>query len=318
MIRFLSIAFFTMLLSIIASAQNPYAVSSYSETDKKPEKKKSAFAQKYNFINPADWKQGMNFIAIPPDGIFDLKLIPYGQYGSGTISAKKFAWKRFVFERLEEKDTGQSIKWTSFVFRCDTSLYEFLYKRGGIESIKSNVDPPSVMGLIYTDEIDNAKKELLGKYLYILSNVWYKDTEEGNESPDIQQKFVKVKVVSIGSGDYIGPVKILFESSSGLRYHKKVRLSGINTANLTSLDQFDDVFSFSDPKLKYPKISAATWSLIQKSEVKIGMSEQESILSWGEPEKINTNISLYGSSEQWVYSGRYLYFKAGKVVHIQE
>lgn len=49
------------------------------------------------------------------------------------------------------------------------------------------------------------------------------------------------------------------------------------------------------------------WDAILREVIKVGFTEEMTILSWGEPEKINR--STYG--DQWVYSGQYLYFENG-------
>lgn len=56
----------------------------------------------------------------------------------------------------------------------------------------------------------------------------------------------------------------------------------------------------------------------RKLGVHIGMSQQDVLWSqWGKPKKINTTTTKYGTREQWVYDGGYLYFEDGKLVTIQ-
>lgn len=60
---------------------------------------------------------------------------------------------------------------------------------------------------------------------------------------------------------------------------------------------------------------------MNKSGPKIGMTDNEVIneTSWGKPEDINKTTTVYGTSEQWVYSGyKYLYFDDGILTTIQE
>lgn len=56
-----------------------------------------------------------------------------------------------------------------------------------------------------------------------------------------------------------------------------------------------------------------------KPGVKIGMTSKTVLenTSWGKPIRINTTTTKYGSTEQWVYGGGYIYFKNGKVTGIQ-
>jgi hypothetical protein len=52
--------------------------------------------------------------------------------------------------------------------------------------------------------------------------------------------------------------------------------------------------------------------------VSIGMTQEEVLQSmWGKPQKVNKTINGYGTSEQWVYDGGYLYFDNGKLTTIQ-
>ncbi|WP_433947024.1 hypothetical protein [Paenibacillus sp. SN-8-1] len=66
------------------------------------------------------------------------------------------------------------------------------------------------------------------------------------------------------------------------------------------------------------KLEARTQKL-SDSEPQIGMTQQEVESSkWGKPKKINTTITKYGKSEQWVYDNyRYVYFDDGIVSSIQ-
>ena len=58
--------------------------------------------------------------------------------------------------------------------------------------------------------------------------------------------------------------------------------------------------------------------LILKGYVRIGMSKQMCIESWGEPKNINKTTGNYGIHEQWVYENdSYLYFENGKLTTIQ-
>lgn len=58
--------------------------------------------------------------------------------------------------------------------------------------------------------------------------------------------------------------------------------------------------------------------LIYSHKVKIGMTKEECIDSWGRPIKINSTTNAYGTSEQWVYSKGYLYFDGNILRSIQE
>jgi hypothetical protein len=58
--------------------------------------------------------------------------------------------------------------------------------------------------------------------------------------------------------------------------------------------------------------SAAT--RILDGKIWMGMTEQMLLESWGQPDDINTTVTRYGTSKQFVYGlGRYVYVENGKV-----
>jgi len=56
---------------------------------------------------------------------------------------------------------------------------------------------------------------------------------------------------------------------------------------------------------------------IKEGKVKIGMSSEQVIVSWGKPNKINKSIGSWGVHEQWIYRGQYLYFENGLLTSLQ-
>ena len=65
------------------------------------------------------------------------------------------------------------------------------------------------------------------------------------------------------------------------------------------------------------KYGVSVWKSMLAGDVFIGWTKDMCRLSWGAPNDINKTVSNNGSSEQWVYSGNYLYFKANKLTAIQ-
>jgi len=64
--------------------------------------------------------------------------------------------------------------------------------------------------------------------------------------------------------------------------------------------------------------AAAVAAEKRKEGVRIGRSKQDVLASsWGKPRKINSSHYAWGTSEQWVYDGGYLYFKNGVLESIQ-
>lgn len=89
-----------------------------------------------------------------------------------------------------------------------------------------------------------------------------------------------------------------------------------------SLDLFHNkliknAFSISEANQYKKKFGINNFSKILKGVVTIGMTKEMCTLSWGEPNSINETITAGKKSEQWVYSGNYLYFVNGVLTTIQ-
>ena len=62
---------------------------------------------------------------------------------------------------------------------------------------------------------------------------------------------------------------------------------------------------------------------ILKGIIKIGMTKDQVLASWGKPDDINKTVTQYNTHEQWVYNSgsyysRYLYFDGDQLTSWQE
>lgn len=57
------------------------------------------------------------------------------------------------------------------------------------------------------------------------------------------------------------------------------------------------------------KFGDENWNVILEEKVRVGMTEEMALLSWGPPEKVNHS----STGDQWVYKSQFLYFSAGKL-----
>lgn len=65
--------------------------------------------------------------------------------------------------------------------------------------------------------------------------------------------------------------------------------------------------------LKQPKWPKVVLDAVFKRQVRMGMSEEQAIAAWGQPEDIKNTVGRWGTHSQWVYSGSYLYFENHKL-----
>ncbi len=99
-------------------------------------------------------------------------------------------------------------------------------------------------------------------------------------------------------------------------------LKGVKTSVRFSDDiltnDFEQIFM---PRAEADKIikkyGQPIWKNILQGKVFIGWTKAMCKLSWGRPNDINKTITAYGTTEQWVYSGNYLYFSGNKLTAIQ-
>lgn len=57
---------------------------------------------------------------------------------------------------------------------------------------------------------------------------------------------------------------------------------------------------------------------MKKGQVWIGMNKEQAIFSRGRPKDVNRTVGSWGTKEQWVYNGVYLYFENGSLTSWQD
>lgn len=150
--------------------------------------------------------------------------------------------------------------------------------------------------------ISDARKVLLDKELYILTSAWF-DTDGQRIAG---RKFVPVKVTDVKPASEEFPIGIVFCDS--LRTAMLPVSAGL-TENKRS---FAAIFSFTDPKLKYPAITPENWYAIQNGLLRIDMTRDECRMSLGAPKDVDYGRSYSSTYERWTYTnGAYLIFEDG-------
>ena len=175
-------------------------------------------------------------------------------------------------------------------------------------------------GIAFLDEIDQARKDLIGKTFWILSSelVTYDEASEKYGSVKVK-KFSPVTVVDVVVGwRNEEPIRLILKSESGDEGYLDVNISGTNGSKmLVGFGHIDKHLSRVDPKKAYPW-PKPIWDTIQDEKVALGMTKEQVKMSWGEPKSIAQTVTAAGKSEQWVFgSGAYVYFTGGVVSGIQ-
>ncbi|HMB40370.1 MAG TPA: hypothetical protein VKM37_00230 [Balneolaceae bacterium] len=282
--------------------------------------KRSEIAKQFNFIPMWEWKKGMKFIPQEDeyDIGFDIPLKPYKSesYYAKNLKNSDYSGKIFEVDRVEERHVscprGDCIRtYVVFSVEGEDQLYEYEFTGSKSEMKNASSDAfQQISNLQYIGDILKARKLLIGKTFYIMTRMWRGDSASRNDC----RKYIPVKVLNIGfSNDDFNDTSIAFETSDGVKAYVDVTLGGTNIPSdykdSDVSNSFDELFSLDDPRRKY-KGRAEMWDAITRGVVKIGMTEDEVVWSWGSPEKINES---YPGPDQWVYDSKCLYFEGGKL-----
>ncbi|MDE6556471.1 MAG: hypothetical protein K2K55_05850, partial [Duncaniella sp.] len=139
---------------------------------------------------------------------------------------------------------------------------------------------------------------------YILSSLWRDDEDQPVEG----RKFVAVKIDSVSYGSTFYPLKVAFTDDRGV----SARVFLYPGAQTSTPRTFAGLFSFTDPRTRYPDISPENWALIIESRITAGMTPDECRLALGAPKEIDRVPTPALLREVWVYeNGIYLLFEDG-------
>lgn len=147
--------------------------------------------------------------------------------------------------------------------------------------------------------------KLTGKKYYILTSSWRDDADT---PVDGGRKFIPVTIDSVAPGNALFPIKVSFTDMDGRSARVFIHPGAKGDAPRT----FPRVFSFTDPRLRYPHIIPEHWQLIIDGRVTEGMTLEECRLSLGSPKEIERGANNSFFREAWLYeNGVYLLFEDG-------
>lgn len=104
-----------------------------------------------------------------------------------------------------------------------------------------------------------------------------------------------------GNADY--PLKVIAGGDS---------LFMVVSSRSSSARTFDNLFSLSNPRRRYPQISDKNWDLICRGKIAVDMTREECRLALGAPAEVDRDAAYNGIIERWTYeNGVYLVFTDG-------
>lgn len=181
---------------------------------------------------------------------------------------------------------------------------ELVYKVNRPMKALMETDRLNVPYTIQTDMVEDADRLMRGRRLYVLTSLWRDDRDNTLRA----RKYIAVKIDSVSPGGETFALKASFHDDEGAVGHLYFNpgAKGDNTRT------FSDLFSFSDPRQKYPQIEPETWESITRGRVAEGMTLLECRLALGAPKEITRGATTGYLREVWQYeNGIYLLFEDG-------
>lgn len=166
-----------------------------------------------------------------------------------------------------------------------------------------------IKGTYAISELNKAKK-LISKDIWIRQDDWkYRKQQLITENKNISYPvahFEKVKVVGVltkclGHSYGSKPFFLTVKKSSG-----EIGYIGYNDKNFYKDNPIDESWD------------KDIIDLIKAQKIIIGMTKEQILLSWGEPETKNRTVGSWGVHEQWIYGNKYLYFENDKLTSFQD
>ncbi|MCM1111179.1 MAG: hypothetical protein NC336_08225 [Clostridium sp.] len=161
------------------------------------------------------------------------------------------------------------------------------------------------------DMVGQASALLLGKTFYVMTSTWRDN--RGQTVPG--RKYIPVEITAVGPATEVSPVAVEFhavdEDARGIVMLDPRRHGGDPRA-------FASLFSFSDPRKRYPAIRDEAWRNITFGMVAPGMTRDECRLSLGSPADVTRSAGYSYLHEAWRYdTGMYLIFEDGILTSIK-
>lgn len=242
-----------------------------------------------------EWKPGKRFFVTDNKIrlIFGATASPYDSLGGKVIS--------FVDVREAPSIVGTSV--TDLTFAADDGR-RFVYRINRPLSAVMSQESLNVPFTIQESLVNQADSLMRGKKFYVMTRTWRDDSDNSVSG----RQFVEVNIDSVTPGNDIYPIKVSFTDLLGT----SARIFLHPGPRGHTPRSFPALFSFSDPRLKYPSVTDAVWENIINGRVAIDMTREECRLALGMPREVDRGADNSFLREVWLYeNGIYLVFEDG-------
>ncbi len=154
--------------------------------------------------------------------------------------------------------------------------------------------------------VDAVGARMLGNTYYIVTPDQY--TAGGTYAR--RRKYVPVTVTDVHPGTDVYPVAVTFAEAAG--EPSMVYMNVGSASSAVTSRTFASLFSLTDPRKRYPRISDEAWANIVANRVAEGMTTEECRLALGQPATVDRYSTGAFLIETWTYDGgSYLRFEDG-------
>lgn len=246
----------------------------------------------------AAWEAGKEFMVTDPR----ITRI-FGASASG-LKGDSLTGKVITFVAAAESPSPTGGTLTDLIFTAPGGNRRLTYRvNRPLERLLSD-STTEVPFTIQLSSVNEAAAKMEGNRYWILTSLWRDDAD----TPVKGRKFIPVTIDSVRAGNQLFPLKVAFTDPEG----HSARVFIYPGAKGDAARTFSRVFSFTDPRLRYPHISPEHWQLIVESRVTQGMTTEECRLALGTPKEVERGATNSFLREAWLYdSGVYLLFEDG-------
>ena len=247
---------------------------------------------------PAKWQPGKRFYVT--DSKISIIFTPQASEAADNLFGKEITYHGIV---PALSVTGEPASDVVFMSPSGQRLsYRVNYSRDTLLT-RRTLDIPFTVEM---SVVDSVAEKIRGKQYYITTPLWYDGI--GSQPAD-GLRHIPVEIESVLPGNTVFPLRVVFHPLGGTALYSVYMSIGDQR---TATRNFDTLFSITDPRTLYPRISDETWNLIVHSRVKDGMTRDECRLALGAPRTIGQRPTRGGMVEYWSYDdGLYLIFEDG-------
>ena len=259
---------------------------------------------------PSAWRNGKPFRVT--DKRFSILLTP------ASASATDIAGRDILFAGFRPYSSITGTKILEATFTDSNQPADTFFDRPPM--LVSAMDKAKERVIPFTVDLDlvaRADSALTGRTLYIISPMWLDPADSMKACEGFRHIEVRVDTVMAGTDVY--PLAVVFDVTDPRLAITSPRAIYMTLGNSrTATRNFETIFSFTNPRKRYPQVSDDVWELIIRSRVRKDMTRDECRLALGAPSQIERFPTSSGMAERWRYTdGVYLVFDDGYLVNFR-